>query len=202
MKNILLVTDGLIHPPLTARRALHSALVERTQSNFQHVRSMEKLPKDLENFSALVLYFHHKRISDTALEKLENFVSAGGGVLGIHTATASFKKQPAYSETLGGRFTGHGPVESFELQPLPESAIFKGIPSFRVKDELYLHELQPEIETHFTVMHKAAKIPAVWTTHYGRGRVCYAMPGHRTETMRNSIYQRVLMRGLAWVCGK
>jgi len=41
----------------------------------------------------------------------------------------------------------------------------------------------------------------VWTYYYGQGRVCYAVPGHRTETMRDKTYQKILQRGLAWVCG-
>ena len=38
----------------------------------------------------------------------DGFVRAGGGVLAIHSATASFKGSPAYFEVLGGRFVGQG----------------------------------------------------------------------------------------------
>lgn len=218
MKKILLVTAGIFHPPFFGRMTLHKTLASsplpeeapfgddkgpgvRERFEFQHIRSMEKLPDDLEDFSALVIYLHHQKISGAALAALDKFVSNGGGILGVHTATAAFKEQWHYFEILGGRFIGHGPIEPFEVKPVPKSEIFAGIPAFTVKDELYIHELQPGITAHFTAMHEGDEVPIVWTYHYGQGRVCYAVPGHRTETMRNEIYQKVLQRGLAWICG-
>ena len=202
MKKVLLVTDGFFHPPLIARKVLHKTLAELDGYEFQHVRSMEKLPGALKVFSALVIYIHHKNISEKALVALDEFVSNGGGILGVHSATAAFQKQLHYFEILGGRFIGHGPIEPFEVKPVAESEIFDDIPVFIVKDELYIHELQPGITPQFTATHEGQETPMVWTYHYGQGRVCYAVPGHRTETMHNATYQNILQRGLIWVCGE
>jgi type 1 glutamine amidotransferase len=201
MKKVLLVTGGSFHPPFLARKALHKTLTEMDGFEFQHVRSMEKLPSNLQDFSAIVIYIHHKKISEQALATLDDFVSSGGGTLGVHSATASFQKQSHYFEILGGRFIGHGPVAPLDVRPDPEGKIFADIPAFTIKDELYIHELQPGIRPHFTARHEGQEVPIVWTYHYGQGRVCYAVPGHRTETMRSAKYQRVLHRGLVWVCG-
>jgi type 1 glutamine amidotransferase len=200
MKRVLLVTDGLIHPPVTARRVLHKTLGEMKGFAFEHIRSLEALPEE-PDAAALVIYLHHKRISSRALAALEAFASQGGGVLGVHTATASFKEEPRYHKILGGRFVGHGKVEPFEVTPTGASDLFPGLPAFTVRDELYEHELEPGIEPHFTARHQGRDIPVVWTQQYGRGRVCYACPGHRAATLRRETYQRVLQRGLAWVCG-
>ena len=199
MKKVLLVTDGLFHPPLPARMTLRKTLTELDRFKFQHVHLMEKLPNDLGSFSAIVIYIHHKKISDDALETLDGFVASGGGILGVHTATASFKQQMHYFEILGGRFTGHGPIERFEVSRVNDE-IFGGIEDFVVKDELYIHELQSGIETHFTAKYEGEDVPVVWTYQYGQGRVCYAVPGHTTSTMRNESYQKVLQRALKWVC--
>lgn len=201
MKKVLLVTDGIFHPPFLARKVLHETLAELEGFEFQHIRSMEKLPGNLKEFSAMVIYHHHQRISREAVSALDEFVSDGGGILGVHTATAAYKKQPKYFEILGGRFIGHGPIEPFDVKPVLESEIFTGIPAFTVKDELYIHELQPGITPHFTATHEGQEVPIIWTNHYGHGRICYVVPGHRTETMRNSTYQMVLQRGLVWACG-
>lgn len=201
MKKILLVTDGIFHPPFSARKALHKTLAELNGFEFQHVHSMEKPPDNLKDFSALVIYIHHKKISERALAQLDEFVSIGGGILGVHSATASFQEQLHYFKILGGRFIGHGPVAPFEVRPVLGSEIFAGISTFTVKDELYIHELQPGITSHFTATHEGQEVPIVWTYQYGKGRVCYTVPGHRTESMRDETYQKILQRGLNWVCG-
>lgn len=198
MKKVLLVTDGIFHPTLFGRVALHEALRQLNCFSFIHVSSLEKLPSDLESFSAIVLHFQHKKISNHAFGQLDNFVNNGGGILAIHAATASFKETMPYFDILGGRFIGHGAVENFEVKRVRDE-VFGGIENFVVKDELYIHELQPGIEVHFTAKHEGTDIPVVWTYQYGKGKICYAVPGHTTGSMRNETYQQVLKRGLMWV---
>lgn len=197
-----MVTDGLFHPPLPARLALRRTFAAQKRYTISHIHSLERLPANLNLYSAVVIFLHHKNISQEALDKLNNFVAAGGGLLGIHSATASFKQKPHYFEILGGRFTGHGPVEDFTVTPVGSTSIFEAIPAFDVFDELYLHECQPGITVHFTTVSKAEEVPVVWTHTYGKGRVCYACPGHRTGSMKNETYQKLLHRGLDWVTDK
>ena len=197
---ILLVASGFFHPPFAAVQRLRS-LLRASSFRLVHVSSMDHLAgMDLSPFAALVLYFHQKRISDAALAAFDGFVANGGGLLALHAATASFKGTPRYFEILGGRFTGHGPVEEVTLTPAPDDPIFGGIPAFSITDELYLHELQAGVRPHFTAPHGGEEVPLVWTYRYGHGRVCYACPGHRTAALKNPHYQKVLMRGLEWVC--
>jgi type 1 glutamine amidotransferase len=200
MKKVILVTDGVFHPPIFGRMILRQTLRKLDGFTFRQVRTMEKLPGDMGNIDAVVVYVHHKRISSNALAKLENFVSSGGGLLGIHSATASFMDTLSYFKILGGRFIGHGELEPFDVIPVAEEKEpFKGIGKFTVKDELYIHDLETDVQPHFSATHEGEDILVVWTYHYGKGRVCYAVPGHLTETMRNPTYQMILQRGLAWV---
>ena len=198
MKKVLLVTDGFFHPTYLGRLALHAALRRLEGFSFKHVSSLEKLPSNLRAFSALVLHFHHKTLSESALTKLQTYVRQGGGILAIHAATASFKETLPYFEILGGRFVGHGPVERFQVEKL-QDGVFAGIENFSVTDELYVHELNPNIDVHFTAKLDGKDIPVVWTHRYGQGKICYAVPGHTTESMRNKTYQELLKRGLMWV---
>jgi type 1 glutamine amidotransferase len=196
--NVLLITAGFFHPPRRGRQALHQALAQADGFSFQHVRSLEQLPDDLGSFAALVLYFHHKAISVEALTRLDAFVRNGGGLLAVHSATASFKDQPHYFDIIGGQFTGHGAVANIEVKQVKDD-IFGGIGDFFVKDELYWHSLQPGIDVHFSAQHDGQSTPIVWTYRYGTGRVCYAMPGHTVESMRHPAMQEILRRGLMWV---
>lgn len=198
MKKILLITGRIFHPPLRGQMTLHKVLRQLDGLSFKHIHSLEKSPADLGPFSALVLHYHHKTISSPVLARLDEFVKNGGGILAIHAATASFKETLAYFDILGGRFIGHGNVESFEVIN-QTSEIFRDIPSFTVKDELYFHELNDRIQVHFMAKHEGKDVPVVWTYQYGKGKVCYAVPGHTSATMGNPAYQAVLRRGLEWV---
>jgi len=176
----------------------HRILAQLDDFSFAHVSSLENLPRDLNSYAALVLHYHHKSISIAALARLDTFVKSRGGILAIHAATASFKEGLAYFEILGGRFTGHGPVEQFEVRRVRDD-LFSGLDEFVVRDELYIHELQPGIEVHFTATHADRVVPVVWIYRYGAGKVCYAVSGHTTASMRNRRYQRILQRGLEWI---
>jgi hypothetical protein len=177
----------------------------------QQVGSLEALSRSsLASIQAVVLYIHRETISPAALEGLESFVAQGGGLLAVHSASASFVQEPRHAEILGGRFREHGPIERFQVQPAtPQDPIFAGIPPFAVEDELYRHDYDPDSWIHFYTPVDGGQEPVVWTRHYpasgaGRiagGRVCYCALGHTVSSMRNPHVQRILQRGLAWVAG-
>lgn len=175
--------------------------MEKQGFGFSWVHSMEKLPNmDLDGFHGMVLYFHHKEISEAALDAFDSFINDGGGALALHSATASYKDQKRFTDILGGKFTGHGPVTAFNMMPASTtSPIFGCISEFQVVDELYLHDLQPDIDVHFNALYKGQKIPTVWTRLHGDGRVCYACPGHRSASMRVPGYQHLLSRAIVWI---
>jgi hypothetical protein len=61
MKKVLLVTDGIFHPPYFGRMAVYEALRLMEEFSFQHVSSLEKLPTNLNQFSALVIYISNSK---------------------------------------------------------------------------------------------------------------------------------------------
>jgi len=205
-KKILLVLAGWVHPPYRGRSLLRSALAELPGFTFDEVATLaEAVAHGLDGYDALVLYFHHRNdaLSAEELAAFTDYVRAGGGVLAVHSATASYKRTPAYFDVLGGRFIGHGPVEPIEVRPrAADDDLFDGIETFTVKDELYLHELAPDIQVRFETTHEGQMQPMVWTRAVGAGRVCYSCPGHRSESMAHPSVQEILRRGLRWVSAR
>jgi len=204
--SVLLVSDGIVHPPLLGRFWLRRGLKAMLGYRFHRVASLEALPAlSLDVFRGMVLYYHHKdeTLPPTALKSLEAFVHQGGGLLAIHSASASFKQEERYFAILGGRFQEHGPIEPIQVQPatLPDE-IFRGIPAFSIEDELYRHDYDAANSIHFFVTVGEEREPVVWTRHYGQGRVCYCAAGHCASTMRHPHVREILQRGLAWVCRK
>jgi uncharacterized protein len=196
---VLVVTGEGEHPALEGRKALLQFISRMGGIAVKQIRSLEQLPSDLNRYHAMVLYFHEEQISKIALTNFEKFVAGGGGVLAIHSVTASFMEEEIFFEVLGGRFLEHGPITKFSVSPLPGLNDFKGVPKFIVEDELYLHETKSDIQPCFITLHQQKAVPLVWTRLYGKGRVCYASPGHQPETMHNAHYQTLLKCGLKWV---
>ncbi|MFZ4615123.1 MAG: ThuA domain-containing protein [Rectinemataceae bacterium] len=214
---IILVDSGLFHPSLLARGRLLGLLKESNCEQILRVASLSALPADLSAWNVIVLYFHAAMAPESAISRLWSFVRAGGGILAIHSATASFKKQEAFGTLLGGHFAGHDAVGDCLLEPAGSDGPFAGLPAFRVRDEMYFHDLEPDIDIAFTARRCGSNgqpggldgrlpgvnppIPAVWTRRVGAGRVCHACPGHRAATLDNADYRRLILRGLSWAAG-
>ncbi|NDJ52720.1 MAG: hypothetical protein GYB68_06505, partial [Chloroflexi bacterium] len=93
-QSVLLISDGLIHPHVAARWFLRQAL---SGASLTHARSLNALHQhQLEAFQAIVLYMHHQSADPDAIALLDAFVQQGGGLLAIHSASASFKAQSEY----------------------------------------------------------------------------------------------------------
>ena len=206
MKNLLLISSGLFHPSwlgrLALRRWLESALAGSGWNGIVRRPSPESLPALVNQveFAAIVLYVHQKAISSQALDALDSFISRGGGLLALHSAAASYKANHQYRAILGGRFTGHAPMSWLDVEPAAgDNAPFDGLPAFRIRDELYIHELQPDVRIHFWVENRGRQEPLVWTRRHGAGRVCYLCPGHTASSLTHPAVQAVLQRGLDWV---
>ena len=200
---VLLVSAGLFHPSLPCRLLLRRALNALPGYRFSRASSLEALPRlPQDSFAAIVLYVHHDALSAAALDCLDDYLQRGGGLLALHSASASYKEEPRFYEILGGRFVTHGPVEEFAVQPsASRDEIFRGIPAFSVRDELYRHEYDPANQVRFHTMVGEELEPVVWTRRWGRGRVCYCSLGHTVGAVRHPQVHQILGRGLAWASG-
>ena len=200
---ILLISAGIFHPSLPARAALRQTIENSGEFSLQAVPSPEALPAlNPKQYRAVVLYYHLKSISPQALDALESYLHAGGGCLAVHSASASFKKERRYFELLGGQFSSHGPVESFQVFPASASdPIFESASPFTVRDERYLHAYDPQNKVHFYSQAGGSKEPFVWTRRPGLGRVCYCAAGHTASSMQHASIRQILLQGLRWAAG-
>jgi uncharacterized protein len=199
---VLAITSGTVHPKFTARRMLLSLIRDTGEYDVVHRGCIESL-KSLSGggFSAAVIYLHRRRISPGALRALREFLDAGGGLLGVHSASASFKSCGEYYSMLGGRFVSHEEIMDFDAIPSPGAPeIFPGCGRFTVRDELYLHEVYRGTTVRFHAVNGGKEEPVVWTREQGRGRVCYIEPGHCVSSIGNEGFRRVTLAALRWVC--
>jgi len=201
MNRVLIISAGIIHPSWLAR--IYFSRIAKSVEKINPVFSTSVEDLKLlgpQEFSAAVLYFHRSRISDDALRCLDRFVSQGGGLLAVHSASASFKQSRGYFNIIGGRFTSHGKVEDYAVSPRTESSIiFPGINDFTIRDELYIHEYRKDVTIHFYADYHGTPEPAVWTRVHHEGRVAYASFGHCARAMTVPEVKSIIQKCLLWV---
>ncbi len=200
---MLVLSTGLVHPSLVCRFNLKQALNRLGSScKFTFTRALSDLERlEREPFDAVVLYYHRRKIGESALDALLQFAAAGGGVLALHGAMASFKANKRYQELLGGRFIGHGRIQKIHIYTKDSgSELLTEAAEFTVKDELYLHEYDRQNEIVLACDNKGREEPVLWTKSYGSGRVCYFSLGHRAAVFRREEVQKVISGALLWVC--
>src|SRR5258705_240747 len=116
--------------------------VIRTDTEALTKRKLEYNARNLDDFDAVVFYTGGTLEMDASQQAdFLSFVHDDGkGFIGIHSATITFTKWPAYGEMIGGSFDEH-PWGTFDAPVIVEDPAFPGMkqwPSaFTIDDEIY-----------------------------------------------------------------
>jgi type 1 glutamine amidotransferase len=166
----------------------------------------------LKGYQGVVFYTTGELPIDVAA--LTEFVAAGGGFAGIHSATDTLYKSAAYGELIGGYFDGHPWHEKVRVkvedQTHPATAHLG--PAFEIADEIYQFKDWDRKKLHVLLSLDAARVdltrPGVkradhdfanaWTREHGKGRVFYTALGHREEVWADPRFLTHLVNGIAW----
>ncbi len=159
-------------------------------------------PDNLTQYAGVVNYTTAREITDDQYAALLAFVRGGGGYIGVHCASDTFRNQPDSKRLLGGRFVEHPPQLDIvvEIADLTHP-ITAPLGSFTVFDELYTLDDNPD-DYHLLARSPSHGLqPVAWTRAEGQGRVFYLSIGHNAETYGEPTYRRFLQRGAQWASG-
>jgi hypothetical protein len=140
---------------------------------------------------------------------LTGFIVAGGGLLGLHTASICFDTWDGWANLLGARWkwdaSFHPEPALLEARPgSTDHVIVKGLKPFRVTDELY-HDLERMPDTEVLLNADAPENGApqalMFARHVGAGRAVYDALGHDAASLCEPTHARLLRRSAAWVLG-
>jgi len=143
---------------------------------------------------------HPQSLSSKQTVALRAWVSGGGGLVAVHSATVSGVPNPEMAALLGGRFVEHPPQFTFMVTPVHQShPIIEDIDAFTVRDELYIQDVTDDARVHMIAVDRGLAHPMVWTRHEGRGRVVHLAPGHGENVWALAPYQRLTLQAIDWV---
>jgi uncharacterized protein len=170
--------------------------------------------------NAAVMFFTTGELPMDAPQKaaLTGFVRAGGGFIGVHSATDTFYMWPEYRDLIGGWFNEHPWHQKVRIMvgdPADPLVAFLG-PSIEIEDEIYqirdfdvrgskvLLRLDPASVdlTRPEVHPQPYGWPLAWTRSYGAGRVFYTALGHEEGIWRDARFQRLMRNAARWAIGK
>jgi len=161
--------------------------------------------------------------------EMMKWLRAGGALIGIHSATDSFRADadyakgwPEYVKSIGAAFKTHGqqraPVMKVEVPDHPATAMLDK--EWKLLDEIYVFTEEsfsrdnvrvlisvdtaktPEADLKAMQMTPGGDHAIAWTNTVGKGRVFYTSLGHRKDVWTNPTYQQHLLGGIAWALGK
>lgn len=133
------------------------------------------------------------------------FLSRGGGLLAMHSATVAFPGQPAWHATLGavwehGR-TFHPPLGPSKIRRTAVAhPVADGLGDFEVVDERYTDlDVVAGVTPLFTHEEAGVSHPVVWAREFGGGRVVYDALGHDTRSYAEPAHTALLRHAAAWL---
>jgi uncharacterized protein len=173
---------------------------------------------NLRQYAALVFSnSNNQAFSDDAQrDAFKRYIEAGGGFVGIHSASGSERDWPYFWSVLGGKFAAHPRQQSFTIRVVdPDFAAMKGVPTqFTWTDECYfLDQLNPDIHPVLvTDRTKLASLepmtidaskfpvdlPLAWYHTFDGGREFYLALGHNKEDYENPLLYGIIKNGILW----
>jgi scyllo-inositol 2-dehydrogenase (NADP+) len=135
---------------------------------------------------------------------LLKFVKNGGGFVGIHSATDSFRGSRAYIEMLNGEFLTHPEHHEFPIQIVDNSHYMTvRMSDFSLFDEMYhLQNYEPfRSKLLLKTVWQGKEVPMGYTRNYEKGRVVYLANGHTQSAWNHPEFQKLVIRAIAYSTG-
>jgi uncharacterized protein len=142
-----------------------------------------------------------------------DWIGAGHGFAGMHSASDTYHDEPRYLEMLGNEFLTHGAQASVDaiVENTDHPAVSSLGSRFRIFDEIYkftranrgsvtmLLSLDRHPADELPEAGQPADLPLAWAKSHGQGRVFYTALGHREDVWENALYRQHVLGGIRWI---
>ncbi len=146
----------------------------------------------------------------------QQYIHAGHGFLGLHSASGSERDWPYFQQVLGGHFAFHPQEQTFRVHVAdPTFAVMQDLPQdFLWTDECYfLDRLNPGVHvvlttdrTQLLLVDPArhpegfpSPLPLAWWQTFDNSREFYLALGHNPADYRNALLEDLVERAVLWV---
>jgi uncharacterized protein len=151
-------------------------------------------------------------LNDVQQAEFEKYIRAGGGFVGVHSATDTEYDWPWYGNLVGAYFKSHPAQQNATFKVVDRNFIAtKHLPAvWKRYDELYnfkwmapnLHVLITIDEKSYTGGIMGDNHPMSWYHDYDGGRAFYTELGHTDESYVDPLYLQHLLGGIKYAMGR
>ena len=207
---MLTATAGFRHDSIAAARevmaALSAASGELTVTATEDLSTIGASTLAAYDVLFFALTSGELALTDDQKTALVNFVTAGGGVVGAHSASDTLYEWPAYGQLVGAYFKEHPWTQQATViveDPSHPSTAGLG-DRLSLLEEFYTFRENPRPRVQVLMRLDAASVgssgdyPLAWAQTFGSGRAYYNALGHFAETWRDARFQRQITGAIRW----
>ncbi len=177
--------------------------------------------ENLGRYAALIFSNSNNQAFATEAQRqaFQQYIHAGHGFVGLHSAAGSERDWPYFQQVLGGHFAFHPQEQTFQVHVAdPAFPAVQGVPAdFLWTDECYfLDRLNPGMHVVLTtdrtnlLLVKPAQrpdtfpnpLPLAWWQTFDNSREFYLALGHNPADYRGPLLEPMLERALLWTMGR
>ncbi len=178
-------------------------------------------PANLKKYKVLVFDNTNNEIFDNEEQKaaLQGFIHAGGGFVGLHSASGGMRKWPWFWALVGGKFNRHPKLQAFQITVKDaKDPVTAGLPAtFEWTDEFYFldnmaNDLQVLMVGDRSKLDDAGadkypgkdapkEWPLAWKHEFEGGRSCYISLGHKSEYYSDPKLSKLMLNAILWAGG-
>ena len=150
-------------------------------------------------------------LNDPQQDALQRYVEAGGGWVGIHSATDTEYDWPFYGELVGAYFREHPAIQEATVHVEDTaSPSMAGLPATWTRtDEWYAFKSNPRPNVHVLMTLDESSYdpgtssmggdhPITWLHDHEGGRAFYTALGHTQESYADPLFTGMLGRAIEW----
>lgn len=170
-------------------------------------------PDRLSAFDVVVFLNTSGNVVDPAgQEAVRNFIQAGGGYVGIHSASAGEYNWDWYGRLVGAFFDGHPSIQKATVHvETPSHPSTRMLPvEWTRRDEWYNFRSNPRdsVQVLLTLDESTYEggtmgddHPIAWCHEFDGGRSWYTALGHTKASYTSSLFRQHVLGGLRWAAG-
>jgi len=208
-------TAGFVHSSISEGIAAVQKLGQENDFEVDTTRNAAYFNEDsLKRYSAVIFLNTTGDVLDYRQEAaLERYIQAGGGFVGVHSATDTEYDWRWYGKLVGGYFKSHPRTQNAKFvikdKNFPATEFFTDSVWQRT-DELYnFKDLNPDVnvilavdESSYEGGENGKNHPMSWYHEYDGGRAFYTELGHTEESYSEENYLKHLLGGIQYAIGE